>query len=251
VKRRVLITRAADQAGEFADHLKRVGFEPLIFPVIEFAPPKDSIIWEMSFSQLSSYDWILLTSANAVRYFIESLEERGINISDLKSIPLCVVGPKTAEVAKKAGLVIDLMPVDFQAEGVLHAFKALGVQGKRILFPRAEEGRQVLPEGLKSLGARVRLVPVYRTVKPEGKEEELKSLLSKGIDVISFTSGSTVRNFLDILGRENLDLLAGVKIACISEVTAGVAAENGMNSDIIPVKNTTLSLAEAIKKHFI
>jgi len=250
VKLKVLVTRAEEQAGEFAGALQSLGFEPLIFPVIEFQPTEDKGIVERAFRHLSSYDWILLTSANAVRFFMGALKERGITLSSPGDVPVCAVGPKTAEAAEKAGITIDLIPDNFQAEGVISAFQGIGIKGKKVLFPRAEAGRELLPDALAKLGARVTLVPLYRTVKPERKEDELKGLLSKGVEVITFTSGSTVRNFLDILGRENLALLAGTKIACISEVTAGIAEEEGLKTDIIPLKSTTQSLAHAIGKYF-
>lgn len=250
MKPRVLITRAADQAGEFAKILENLGFEPLVFPLIQFETPNDKSLIHKTLHQLDSYDWLLLTSANAVRFFNDCLKEVGINTTRLKTLSICTVGPKTGEAAQKAGLKIDLVPENYQAEGVLESFQRLGVKGKKILFPRAEEGRELLPQGLKNLGAQVTLLPVYRTVKPAGKEGDLTKLLSKGVDVITFTSGSTVRNFLEVLGTENLPMLSHVKIACISEVTAKVAREHGINTDFIPSENTALALAETIRRHF-
>lgn len=246
MKKKVLITRALDQAGDFAALLEERGLIPLTFPTIEFAPPEDTEKVAKTLRNISSFDWILLTSANAVRYFIKSLEKVAPLALLLKNIKVCAVGPKTAEAAEKLGLIIDLIPEDYQAEGVIHAFAAVGIEGKNILFPRAEEGRDVLPDSLEKMGASVELVPVYRTVKPEGKEGKLKAILEKGVDFITFTSGSTVNNFLSMLGENNLHLLDGVKIACISEVTAQTAASLGIQTDILPVQNTTRSLAEAI-----
>lgn len=251
MKRRVLVTRAGEQAAEFAATLEAFGFEAIIFPLIEFKEPKDKKKLEKAFRDLASYDWILLTSANAVKFFINRLKERDKNLSSIEGIPVCAVGPKTAEAAEKAGIFVDLVPPNFQAEGVLQSFDSFGIEGKKILFPRAEEGRDVLLRGLENLGAEVTLVPVYRTVKPKGKKRELKELVEKGIDVVTFTSGSTVRNFLEILGRENLALLDRIKIACISEVTAAVARDHDLKTDIIPSQNTTRALAEAIGKYFI
>lgn len=246
MKKKVLITRALDQSGEFAVLLEERGLLPLIFPTIEFSPPEDIERVKKIFRNISSYEWILLTSANAVRYFIQSLEKDGSPALLLKNIKICAVGPKTAEAAEKSGLFIDLIPEDYQAEGVLHALAGVGIDGKNILFPRAEDGRDVLPYGLEKMGASVELVPIYRTIKPEGKEGKLKAILEEGVDFITFTSGSTVKNFLSMLGENNLHLLDGVKIACISEVTAQTAASFGIQTDILPVQNTTRSLAEAI-----
>ena len=247
MKKKVLITRALDQAGDFAALLEERGFIPLTFPTIEFTPPEDTEKVAKTLRNISSFDWILLTSANGVKFFVESLEKIGPPALLLKNIKVCAVGPKTAESAEKSGLTTDLIPEDYQAEGVLHALAGVGIEGKNILFPRAEEGRDVLPDGLERMGASVELVSVYRTIKPEGKEVKLKTILEKGVDFITFTSGSTVRNFVSILGASNMHLLSDIKIACISEVTAKIAGNLGIKTDILPLQNTTYSLAEAIK----
>jgi len=246
LKKKVLITRALDQAGEFAALLEESGFHPLIFPTIEFSPPKDIERVSKIVRNISSYDWVLLTSANGVKFFVENLEKVGPPALLLKNIKVCAVGPKTAEAAENSGLTIDLIPDNFQAEGVLNALGGVGIKGKKILFPRAEEGRDVLPGGLEEMGASVELLSLYRTIKPEGKEGKLKAILEKGVDFITFTSGSTVKNFVSILGENNLHLLDGARIACISEVTAQTAASLGIQTDILPAQNTTRSLAEAI-----
>ena len=247
MKKKVLITRALDQAGDFAALLEERGLIPLIFPTIEFAPPEDSERVLKTLRDISSFDWVLLTSTNGVKFFVENLKKVGDPALLLKKIKVCAVGPKTAGAVEKSGLTTSLIPDNYQAEGVLHAFAGIGINGNKILFPRAEEGRDVLPVGLKELGAKVELLPVYRTIKPEGKEEKLRSILQEGVDFITFTSGSTVRNFVSMLGTNNLHLLSNIKIACISEVTAKTAENLGIKTDIIPLQNTTHSLAEAIK----
>ena len=246
MKKKVLITRALDQAGEFAALLEKRGFLPLIFPTIEFAPPEDLERVRKTLENISSFDWILLTSSNGVKFFFEHLEKVGDPTQLLNNIKICAVGPKTAEAAQKFGLTTALIPDNYQAEGVLDAFATIGINGRSILFPRAEEGRDILPEGLKALGASLELLSVYRTIKPEGKEEELKSILEGGVDFITFTSGSTVRNFVSMLDEANVQLLTDSKIACISKVTAQIADDLGIKTDILPLQNTSSSLAEAI-----
>ena len=247
-RKRILVTRAREQAGEFAALLEASGLEPVIFPVIEFAPPEDKEKVLKAIQNITTCDWLLLTSSNGVKFFLKYLQASGKALLDLEGLKVCAVGPRTARTAKESGIHVDLIPDNFQAEGVLEAFRKISVSGKNILFPRAEEGREVLPRGLDEMGAKVDLVHVYRTVKPEGKEDELKAILEQGIDVITFTSGSTVRNFLDILKGGNLTINA--KIACISQVTADLANRLGLKTDILPEKNTTKSLAEALEKHF-
>lgn len=247
MKKKVLITRALDQAGEFAALLEERGLISLTFPTIEFAPPKDTEKVAKTLRNISSFDWILLTSTNGAKFFFENLEKVGDPALLLVDIKICAVGPKTAGAVEESGLTASLIPDNYQAEGVLHAFAKVGIDGNKILFPRAEEGRGILPDGLKKMGAIVELLPLYRTIKPEGKEEKLKSILQEGVDFITFTSGSTVRNFVSILGASNLNLLNNIKIACISEVTAKTAGNLDINTDILPLQNTTHSLAEAIK----
>ncbi len=249
MRKKILVTRAQNQAVDFAEALEEKGFETVTFPVIEFAPPKDKTpLLEVS-KKLETYDWLILTSANSVKYFIQALESTGKSISDINDIKVCAVGPHTAEAARLAGIKTSLIPKVYDAEGIIETLKSLGMEGRNVLFPRAEEGRDILPNGLRIIGAKVAIVPVYRTIKPEGLEEKLLSIIKEGIDVITFTSGSTVRNFLEILGDENRDLIKGVKIACLSHVTSNVAEKYGIKTDILPKESTTLSLAEAISDH--
>jgi uroporphyrinogen III methyltransferase/synthase len=249
MRKKVLVTRASGQAEVFAHQLQNAGLEAVIFPVIEFAPPEDPQPLAEAIRNITTYDWLIFTSSNSVRFFIDALHKEGKTVSNLSGLKICAVGPKTAEAVKMEGIAIDLIPEQYQAEGVLEAFKETGIKGKKILFPRAKEGRELLPEGLKQMGAELNLVPVYRTVKPEGKEMQLEGILEKGIDIISFTSGSTVKNFLEILGGKR-QLIAGPRIACISDVTAKVATKYGFEVDIIPKENTTESMVEAIYRYF-
>ncbi|MBE9536262.1 MAG: uroporphyrinogen-III synthase [Proteobacteria bacterium] len=249
MRKRVLVTRASGQAEVFARQLQDAGFEAVIFPVIEFVPPEDSEPLVEAIHNLASFDWLLFTSSNSVAFFITALLREGKTVSDLSGIKICAVGPKTSEATKEAGITIDLVPKKYQAEGVLEAFREVGINDKKILFPRAKEGREILPKGLDRMGAEVNLVPVYRTIKPEGKEKQLEDILKKGFDIISFTSGSTVRNFIEILG-EKKQLITGTHIACISDVTAKVAEEYGLEVGILPKNNTTGSMLEAIGDYF-
>jgi len=248
MKKKVLVTRASGQAEVFARQLQAAGLEAVIFPVIEFAPPEDPRPLAEAIHNLASYDWLILTSSNSLTFFIAALHKEGKTIAALSGLKVCALGPKTADVTKEAGIAIDLIPKRYQAEGVLEALDQAGVSGKKVLFPRAKEGREVLPEGLIQMGAELDLVPVYRTIKPEDKERQLENILKKGVDVISFTSGSTVRNFLEILG-DRKGLIEGTRIACISDVTAKVAGEYGLEADILPRENTTDSMVEAIRAY--
>lgn len=249
MRKKILVTRAQNQAIDFADILEEKGFETILFPVIEFAPPRDKTSLQAVAQKLETYDWLILTSANCVKYFIQALQSEGKSVSDLNDLKVCAIGPKTADAARYVGLKTSLIPKSYQAEGIIETLKSLGMEGRNILFPRAEEGRDILPDGLRIIGANVDLVPVYRAVRPEGLEGALESILKEGIDVITFTSASIVKNFMQILGEENKKLLKGAKIACLSDITAGAAEQCGLKTDILPEENTTLSLAEAIRKN--
>lgn len=247
---KVLVTRAKEQADEFAYLLKNYGFKPVIFPVIAFEPPEDISIVNRSIQEIESYEWLIFTSTNGVRFFIAALARLGKSVNNLEKIKICTVGPKTAEVAKDFDLNVSLMPESYHAEGVLNSFESININNRTILFPRAEKGNKILPEGLKKMGAKIDMVPFYRTVKPVENEDELTYILNNGIDVITFTSSSTVDNFLSILGNKS-DLLKGMKIACISKITAEAVKRHGLGCDIIANKNKTDSLANAIKQYWL
>lgn len=249
MRKKVLVTRAAGQAEGFARQLEGAGLEALIFPVIEFAPPEDTKALSKAIRNIANYDWLVFTSSNSLHFFIEALHREGKKTTHISSLKVCAIGPKTAEAVRTAGLAIDLTPQHYQAEGVLKAFKEIDIKGKKILFPRAKEGREILPEGLTHMGAEVDLIAVYRTTRPCGREKELGKELEKGIDVITFTSGSTVRNFLHMIG-EKKELIKSSKIACISEVTASIVRGLELEVDIIPEENTTESMVEAICRYF-
>jgi len=248
---RVLVTRAKDQAEEFAALLRGHGFEPVVFPVIVFESLAGSPAVNNSLENIGSYEWLIFTSANGVNFFMQGMTVHGKSVKSLANLKICAVGPKTAQVAEEFGMNIDLIPEDYSAEGVLRSFECLDIKDSAIMLARAEKGNNVLPEGLKKMGAKVDLVAFYRTIKPVGKEEELKSLLHCGIDVITFTSGSTLDNFLAILGENSRDLLKGIKIACISSITAATAEKHGLKLEIIAGNNKTDSLASAIKKYYL
>ena len=249
MKKRVLVTRSREQAPAFAKLLRKYGLEPVIFPTIEFVPPGDTGPVRKALERLSKYRWLIFTSANGVRCFMKILRDSGGSPSDLAGLKVCAIGPKTAEAAEAEGLKVDLVPERYQSEGILEAFNKMDIKGENILFPRAKEGRDVLPEGLEGMGADVDLLPVYEGVKPEGKEEELKAILGEGIDVLTFTSAATVKNFMEMIGGER-HLIEGVKVACISEVTAASARELGLDVDIVPGENTAAALAEAVGRFF-
>ena len=250
--KKILITRAREQSTEFTTQLKKLGAEVIEFPTIEIVPPLSWRNVDHAIAQLKSYDWIIFTSANGVNFFFQRLKEKGKTRRSISGIKLCAIGPATAKQLKKKGAQVDYIPKEFVAESILRGFKRMGIEGKQILLARAKKARDVLPEGLRRMGARIDVVEVYRTVKPKGGVMRLKRLLEKKeVDVITFTSSSTVSHFIDLLKKEALkNLLKRVIIACIGPITARTVREAGLKVHIQPEEYTTPGLTQAIAEDF-
>jgi len=249
--KRILTTRAREQSGEFSAQLKRLGAEVIELPTIEIAPP---LRWEeldRAIDQLKSYDWVLFTSANGVNSFWQRLKEKG-KYRLPASLKVCAIGPATASRLKENKISVDYMPREFIAESILKGFDKMAIRGKRVLLARAKKARDVLPRGLRKMGAEVDVVEVYRTVKPKGGSKRLRQLLiDKKMDLITFTSSSTVNHFAALLRKKNLKkLLKGIAIACIGPVTAKTAREWGMKVLIEPKEYTIPALTQAIAFYF-
>jgi uroporphyrinogen III methyltransferase/synthase len=246
--KRILITRAREQSGDFATQLEKLGAEVIEFPTIEIVPPLHWGDVDRAMDQLKAYDWIIFTSANGVTFFWQRAKERGKTLRPPSSLKVCAIGPATARRLKKMGVFVHAIPKEFIAESILEGFKKMTIQGKRILLARAKKARDVLPKGLKKLGAEVDVVAVYRTIRPRGGSKRLKRLLAEGeIDVIAFTSSSTVNHFAELLKKEDLKrLLKGIAIACIGPVTARTAKEWGLKVRIQPKQYTIPGLTRAI-----
>ena len=252
IGKRILITRAREQSGDFAAQLERLGAEVIEFPTIEIVPPLHWGNVDRAMDQLKSYDWIIFTSANGVTFFWQRAKERGKNLRLPSSLKVCAIGPATADRLKKKRVSVRYIPKEFIAESILEGFEKMVIKRKRILLARAKKARDVLPEGLKDLGAEVDVVAVYRTIRPRGGSKKLRRLLLEGeIDVIAFTSSSTVNHFAELLKNKDLKkLLKGIAIACIGPVTARTAKEWGLKVRIQPKQYTIPGLTRAIAEYF-
>jgi uroporphyrinogen III methyltransferase/synthase len=249
--KKILITRARDQSGEFATQLKNLGAEVIEFPTIEIVPP---IRWkelDRAIDRLNSYDWVLFTSANGVNFFWQRFREKGKRRLP-PSLKICAIGPATAHQLKEKKISVDYMPKEFVAESILKGLDKMEIRRKRILLARAKKGRDVLPRGLNKMGADVDVVELYRAVKPKGGSRQLKKILSEErIDAVTFTSSSTVEHFVELLKKEDLkQLLKKIAIACIGPVTAKTAKEWGMRVQIQPREYTVPALTQAIAAYF-
>jgi uroporphyrinogen III methyltransferase/synthase len=252
--RGVVVTRPEPQAEPFAALLREQGARVIPFPVIQIEPPRTWEAADQAIVRLGQYQWIIFTSANGVRCFSRRLTELGGDVRALKGLRLCTIGPATAEALAGLGLKEDLVPEKFVSEGVVEAFAKMDIKGTRMLLPRAEEARDVIPGGLAGQGADVDVIAVYRTAPSGRTRGELDAWIGKGlVDAVTFTSPSTVRHFLDIMGRQGADdLFCGrrARIAAIGPVTAEAVRQAGYAVDIFQETYTVAGMVEALAAYY-
>jgi len=263
---RILITR---EHSEGYESLEELGAEIIEFRTIEIVPPEDWAELDNAIDKIESYNWLILTSANGVKFLFRRLFEKEKDIRDLKGIKICAVGSKTAAAINKFGIKVDLVPEEFNAEGLISAivqkcksakekndkaselphFRASALQGLKFLLPRAEVAREVLPEMIKELGGEIDVVTAYRAVKPETHGKRLKRFLKEGkITIATFTSAATFNNFIEIAGEDAEDLLKDVAITVIGPVTAKAIEKAGLKVSIMPKEATIEAMVNEIIK---
>lgn len=248
--KRILVTRAKEQAGAFSDMLAELGGQAIEVPTIKIADPNSFDNIDYALGRLKGgpgYDWIIFTSANGVRYFVKRMKALNKDIRILAGVKVAVIGPATAKAIKKLLINIDVTPKEFVAEGLIEEFKRIGVAGSSILIPRAEVARDVLPDTLRGMGAEVDVAEVYQTVLNEPAALRIKNMLvEKNIDVATFTSPSTVNNLAKLIGPELKELMRDVAVAVIGPVTAEAVEKLGLKVDIIAEEYTVPGLVGAI-----
>ncbi|MCC2641239.1 MAG: hemD [Nitrospira sp.] len=252
--KRVLVTRPKAQAPEFSRLIAVSGGEAVECPTIAIVPPEDWVPLDRALERLSTYNWLIFTSANGIAPFMNRLLESQRDVRVLAGLNICCIGPRTAEALAVYGLRSDVIPAQFQAEGILEALAHRQMQGARVLIPRALVARDVLPDQLRLQGAEVDVVPVYRTIPPATETDRLmEQLRVRAIDVISFTSSSTVRNFVDLFPNANemLRSVGETTVACIGPITAATAREAGLTVQIMAAQNTVPALADAIVQYVV
>jgi uroporphyrinogen III methyltransferase / synthase len=242
--RKIVVTRAAEQAQELSDRLHALGADAIELPVIALEPAADPEPLDRAIGQLSHYDWLIFTSVNGVRFFLDVLDQSPQDLRSLKA-KICAIGPATRAAVEALHLKVDLMPEDYVAESLVKAFVSENLAGKRVLLPRAAVARDVIPVELTKLGAQVDVVEAYRNVVPLNATARAHEIFSadKRPDWITFTSSSTVKNLLAIAGREPLD---GVRIASIGPVTSATLCAHGLTVDAEAKQFTLDGLVEAI-----
>lgn len=255
--RTIVITRAQAQADEFIIELERFGASVIACPTIEIRELDSYELLDEAIDHLYGYDWLIFTSVNGVEYFFKRLKTQGRQPSDLDELKVCAIGEATADKLRDLHVHVDVVPGEFKAEGVFAALELFlegpdGMKGLNVLIPRASVARDYLPRALHQAGARVDIVPVYRTSLPENLDRgRVAALLSGSADCIAFTSSSTVRNLARLFDTQDLSRpLVGVVVACIGDITGKTAAEFGLSVEIQPEQFTIPSLAAAIAAHF-
>jgi uroporphyrinogen III methyltransferase/synthase len=247
---RVLVTRTREQASALSDRLRALGADAVELPTIRIVAPEDWRPLDRAIADLSSFDGIVFTSTNGVRYFWERLAVAGLDARALAGVRLAAIGPATAAALQSHGLSPDYVPGRYVAEAVA---AGLGqVEGQRILLPRADIARPALAALLGDRGADVVKVVAYRTERPEIEAGKLETLLHS-VTVATFTSSSTVRNLAELARDSDLDLpaaLQGAIVACIGPITAQTAREAGLTVHVVAVEYTVGGLVDALVRHF-
>jgi len=249
--KRILVTRSREQASDLSALLSEQGAQPVEFPVVEIVTPDSYDDLDGALARLNSYDWVVFTSANGVRVFLERLKVHGRDVRALGEVRLAAIGPATAEELRRCCLRVDLVPSEYVAEGVAAELIARGVEGKRVLLPRADIARDVLRLELEKAGATVDSVVSYRTIPARTGLSRLKAMLMDGeIDVVTFASSSTVRYLVAGLGEDALSLLSRAQVACIGPITAQTATSLGLRVDVVASEHTIPGLVAAITALF-
>lgn len=247
--RKILVTRSREQASALTEELEALGAQCLEAPAITIREMDDFSRLDSAIAELATYQWLIFTSVNGVEHFFRRLRTQGFDARKLGGARVAAIGSATAQALEDRGIVSDIIPAEFRAEGIVAALAGEITPGMKVLIPRAAVARDLLPEKLTEAGAQVNVVPVYTTETAETCGQELAQMLAnKEIDLITFTSSSTVTNLLKLLGEGHRELLAGIKTACIGPITAETCLENGIEPDVIADTFTIRGLVAAIQR---
>ncbi|MBF0273754.1 MAG: uroporphyrinogen-III C-methyltransferase [Nitrospinae bacterium] len=252
--KKAIVTRSRKQASGFATKLEEAGAEVIQFPTIETIAPDSWTPVDEAIENIGKYDWLIFTSVNGVQFFLERLKELGKDIRCLGNARIAAIGPKTAEKLQNAYINIDVIPNEYVAEDVICSLKEKeeDLEGKSFLLARAKEAREIIPEELKKAGANVDVVHVYQTIKPKLKVEEVqKAFDNDEINLVTFTSSSTVKNFMEMFdGYDIKNKLNNVTIGSIGPITSETAEGFGLNVAIQPEEYTIEAFTKAITDYF-
>jgi uroporphyrinogen-III synthase len=262
---RVLVGRARHQAGALSAELRKLGADVIEIPFIEIRKPRSFKPLDTALKSLGTYDWLILTSVNGVEAMWERMEKTregydvsravGASKSDsalaAEGLRIAAIGPATRKAIEQCGVKVDVVPKEYVAESVVRSLKKK-VKGKRVLLVRAKVARDVIPRELRKAGATVDVVEAYETVVPQSSRVRLRAALKdpkKRPHVVTFTSSSTVKNFVELLGstrKARYKELAGIRMASIGPVTSETLRELGLPVDIAAKEFTIPGLVQAI-----
>ena len=247
--KRVLVTRARSQASRLASGLEELGADVVECPAIRSVAVENTFELDAALRDLGDHEWVAFASPNGVNQVFRQLNALGLDARAFHGCSVAAVGPATVNALQQGGIVADLTPDTYTAEGLVGKFRSAGVAPKSALVFKSDIGRETLPEGLRQLGAKVAEVAAYRTVLAEDSADVAVQAFEEGIDVVTFTSSSTVKNLRHLLDG-NVTPINNCVVACMGPVTASTAQSFGLRVDIIPDEQSIAGLVSAIEKHF-
>ncbi|MCX7824882.1 MAG: uroporphyrinogen-III C-methyltransferase [Verrucomicrobiae bacterium] len=251
--RRVVVTRAREQASELSRRLRELGADVLEIPTIKIVPPASDKILREAIEGIGEYDWLVFTSPNGVEHFFRVFFEIYHDIRAIGGVKIAAIGPATAARVAQLHLQVDLQPTEFIAEAVLEAFRKLDIENQKFLLPRADIARDALPQGLEELGAIVDKVECYRTVlETDDVGGNIARLWAEGADAITFTSSSTVENFCKLVDMAALlKKFPAIRLASIGPITSAALMRRGLSVDIEAGTHTIAGLVERVCKSLL
>lgn len=246
----VLVTRAREQASLLTGKLEELGARCIEAPAIRIVEPDTYEAMDTAIENLSDYQWLIFTSTNGVERFFNRLNSKQLDARAIRG-KVAAIGVSTANALRSYGVLADLIPVEFRAEGIFELMQDMVKPGDKILIPRAKVAREILPQKLRELGAIVDVVTAYQTVSGDVDKDALKAMfVNNEIDLVTFTSSSTVTNLLDILGEDGAKMISSVKTACIGPITMLTCEDHKITPTIVAEEYTISGLVESIKKMF-
>ncbi len=250
--RRIVVTRARNQAGGLAQRIEALGGVVIESPTIEIQAPASFAELDRAVQHIEVYPWIIFTSVNSVAPFLERLMLAGKSVAELANAQVAAIGSETTKRLAAAGIAVAVVPSRYQAEGILESLNGVELTGKRVLIPCAAKARDVLPETLRQWGAIVDVVEAYRTVAPAFDAAAMRQWLERGdIDMVTFTSSSTVSNFVRLCGGGSLAAIAGnAALASIGPITAKTIEELGGQVAVMAQPSTIDGLIGAMIEYF-
>ena len=245
----VVVTRAREQASGLAASLADLGADVIQFPTIDIHPLDNYAQADKAVTNLHSYQWLVFTSVNGVKYFWQRMALQNCDSRHIHGLKVAAIGPATADALRERGIEPDFIPERYVAEGIVEGMLKLGMKGQNILLPRAREAREVLPEELQKAGATVHVLPIYETRPAGAKKDVVLERIQEGrLHCVTFGSSSTVDNFLSLIPAETLRKHPEVKLAAIGPVTAKTLEKHGLKCDMQPEDFTIPALVDELKK---